>query len=88
MTDIAEPAGSRSPKRTIVITLAVLALSWFAFPAPVASWMSDTCVDQPWCPPLQTIADAVDTASHNIGVAGLFEGVRDQLRLTFGIDFY
>lgn len=88
MTDIAEPAGSRSPRRTIVVTLMVLALSWFTFPAPVASWMSDNCVDQPWCPQLQSITDTVDSASHNIGVAGTLEAARDNLRTQFGIDFY
>jgi hypothetical protein len=88
MTDIAEPAGSRSPRRTIVITLIVLALVWFAFPASVASWMSDNCIDQPYCPPLQSIADTIDAASRSIGIAGAFEAARDNLRAQLGIDFY
>ena len=88
MTDTAEPMGSRSPKRAIIISLAVLGLAWFAFPAPVASWLADSCYDQPYCPALQSVADAVDAASHGIGVAGALETARDELRATLGIDFY
>ncbi len=88
MTDTTEPMGSRSPKRAIVITLAVLGLAWLAFPAPVASWLADSCYEQPYCPALQAAADAVDAASHGIGVAGTLEAARDELRAALGIDFY
>ncbi|MEO6181427.1 MAG: hypothetical protein ABIP15_16860 [Devosia sp.] len=88
MTDITEPMRSRSPRRTIIITLAVLALTWFIFPAPVASWVTDHCEDGPICPLLQSIADSVDGASHSIGLAGPLEESRDALRTNLGIDFY
>lgn len=88
MTDTVEPTGSRSPRRAIVITLVVLALAWFAVPAPVASWVADHCYDQPYCPALQSTADAVDATSRNIGVAGTLEAARDAVRSALGIDFY
>jgi len=88
MTDITEPIQSRSPRRAIIITLAVLALTWFIFPAAVSSWVADHCEDGPWCPALQAIADSVDGASHSIGLAGPLEESRDALRTNLGIDFY
>ena len=88
MTDIAEPAGSRSPRLTIIIVVAVLALSWFAFPGPVASWVYDNCGEAAYCPPLQAVADGVESASRSAGVTGAFEAARDSLRSFLGIDFY
>lgn len=88
MTIGVEPIESRSPKRAVIITLAVLALSWFAFPAPAASWLYDNCGELPVCPPLQSLADGIDTASRSVGVATTLETARDQLRALFGIDFY
>jgi hypothetical protein len=79
---------SRSPKRAVIVTLTVLALSWFAFPAPVAGWLYDHCGELPICPPLQAMADGVDAASRSVGIASTMEAARDQLRALFGIDFY
>ena len=88
MTHTAEPTGSRSPKRAIVIVLMVLALAWFAVPAPVASWVADHCYEQPFCPALQSATDTIDATSRNIGVAGTLEAARDAVRSALGIDFY
>jgi hypothetical protein len=91
MTDhsiAAEPKLSRSPGRAIAITLAVLLVSWYCFPAAVDGWADDHCVDGPWCSALQGITEAVDSASRSVGVAGTLEGWRDQLRRALGIDFY
>lgn len=83
-----EPRLSRSPRRAIAITLAVLLVSWYCFPGAVAEWADDHCPDGPWCSALQGITGGVDSASRSVGVAGTFEGWRDQLRQALGIDFY
>jgi len=84
----AEPKLSRSPRRAIAITLAVLLISWYCFPGAVDGWAADHCADGPWCAALQGATGAVDSASHSVGVAGTLEGWRDQLRQKLGIDFY
>lgn len=83
-----EPKLSRSPRRAVAITLAVLLVSWYCFPGAVAGWADDHCEDGAWCSALQGITQAVDTASRSVGVAGTLEGWRDQVRQTLGIDFY
>ena len=86
--DLAEPKLVRSPRRAIAITLAVLLVCWYCFPAPVASWVEDHCGDGPWCAALQTVATSVDGASRSVGVAGTFEVWREALRGALGIDLY
>jgi hypothetical protein len=85
---VAEPTGSRSPRRAIAVTLAVLLVAWYCFPAGVAGWVGDHCADGPLCASLQTVADSVDTASRSIGVAGTLESVRDTVKAALGIDSY
>ena len=87
-TTIAEPKLSRSPRRAIGLTLAVLLVCWYCFPAAVAGWVEDHCDDGPWCAALQTVADSVDSASRSVGVADAFEGWRDQVRGALGIGDY
>lgn len=88
MSEQAEPQGSRSPRKAISLVLAVLLMSWFAFPAAVAGWMEDRCSDGPFCAALQTTADAVEAASRSVGVAGTLEAARDGVRTVLGIDEY
>ena len=83
-----EPKLSRSPRRAVAITLAVLLVSWYCFPGGVAEWADDHCEDGAWCSALQAITEAVDSVSRSVGVAGTLEGWRDTLRQTLGIDFY
>jgi hypothetical protein len=85
---IAEPKLSRSPRRAIGLTLAVLLVCWYCFPGAVAGWMEDHCGDGPWCAALQTVTDSVDAASRSVGVAGTFEDWRDEIRAALGIDSY
>ena len=87
-TAVPEPKLSRSPRRAVAITLAVLLVGWYCFPVAVAGWVSDRCGDGPWCAALQGIADGVDTASRSTGVAGTLEDWRSETRATLGIDFY
>jgi hypothetical protein len=90
MTDIPQrtPA-SRSPWKTIMVTLAALLVSWYVFPAPVAGWVKDHCDDEgPFCAALQTVANGVDTASRGVGVAGVFETLRDDTKTALGIENY
>ena len=79
---------SRSPRRAVGVTLAVLLVSWYCFPAAVDGWMNDHCTDGAFCSGLQGITEAVDTASRSIGVAGTLEAWRDSVRQALGIDFY
>ena len=79
---------SRSAQRAVGVTLAVLLVSWYCFPAAVDGWMNDHCTDGAFCSGLQGITEAVDAASRNVGVAGTLEGWRDAARQTLGIDFY
>ena len=87
-TAIPEPKFSRSPRRAVAVTLAVLLVCWYCFPAAIAGWVGDHCGDGPWCSGLQGIADGVDAASRSVGVAGAFEDWRGQIREALGIDFY
>ena len=84
----AEPKLSRSPRRAIAITLAVLLVSWYCFPGGGEEWAEDHCTEGAWCSAVQGITETVDGASRSVGVAGTLEGWRDQLRQTLGIDFY
>lgn len=83
-----EPRLSHSPRTAVAIVLAVLLISWYCFPAAVDGWTEDHCPDGPWCAGPQGIAEAVDAASRSVGIAGAFEGWRDQLRQALGIDAY
>ncbi|MEO8757784.1 MAG: hypothetical protein ABI398_08535 [Devosia sp.] len=87
--DIAEPKLARAPWRAIAVTLAVLLVCWYCFPAAVAGWVEDHCEDEnAWCVALQTVADSVDTASRSVGVPGIFETWRDEIRAALGVDSY
>ena len=87
-TAITQPKLSRSPRRAVGLTLAVLLVCWYCFPGAVDGWVEDHCSDGPWCAALQTVADSVDAASRSVGVAGTFEGWRDAVREALGIDSY
>ena len=90
MTDQAHaaPKAATSPRQAIVLTFAVLLVSWYCFPGAVNDWMDDHCTATAFCSGLQGITEAVDGASRSVGVAGTFETWRDELRAGLGIDFY
>lgn len=82
------PKAATSPRQAIVLTFAVLLVSWYCFPGAVNDWMGDHCTATAFCSGLQGITEAVDGASRSVGVAGTFETWRDGIRAAFGIDFY
>lgn len=84
-----ERPGARSPRKAIMVTLAVLLVAWYLFPASVVSWLEDRCdTEIGYCAAADNIALSVDAASRSVGVAGTLEEWREQVREGLGIDGY
>jgi hypothetical protein len=91
MTDTAqtERPGARSPRKAIMVSLAVLLVLWYLFPGAVVGWLEDRCdTEIGYCAAFDGLAQGVDSASRSLGVAGALEDWRDQIRTALGIDSY
>ena len=91
MTDTAqtERPGSRSPRKAIMVVLAVLLVLWYLFPASVVGWLEDRCdTEIGYCAALDSFAVSVDAASRSVGVAGTLEDWREDVREALGIGDY
>jgi len=89
MSDPMAPTQStriRSPARATAVVYAMLIVSLLAFPAGVTEWFADRCEEGAVCRVLLSVVHGVERASHQLGVAGLFEQARDEARHDLDID--